>query len=30
MRQVAQILTGCEEVFFCHKPDRLLVLGDTN
>jgi UDP-N-acetylglucosamine 2-epimerase (non-hydrolysing) len=30
MQQIAQILTGCEEVFFRHKPDRLLVLGDTN
>lgn len=30
IRQVAQILTGCEEVFSRRKPDRLLILGDTN
>lgn len=28
--QVAQILTGCERVFRERRPDRLLVLGDTN
>lgn len=28
--QVAQILTGCEKVFREHRPDRLLILGDTN
>ncbi len=28
--QVAQILTGCEKVFLDEKPDRLLILGDTN
>jgi UDP-N-acetylglucosamine 2-epimerase (non-hydrolysing) len=28
--QVARILTGCEEVFLQEKPDRLLILGDTN
>ncbi|MCX6570940.1 MAG: UDP-N-acetylglucosamine 2-epimerase (non-hydrolyzing) [Candidatus Aminicenantes bacterium] len=28
--QVGQILAGCEPLFLEHKPDRLLVLGDTN
>lgn len=30
MGQVARILTGCEEVFRQERPDRLLILGDTN
>jgi len=28
--QIAHILTGCEGVFSKEKPDRLLILGDTN
>lgn len=28
--QVGQILTGCERIFLEEKPDRLLILGDTN
>lgn len=28
--QVARILTECERVFLKEKPDRLLILGDTN
>lgn len=28
--QIAQILVGCERVFEQHRPDRLLILGDTN
>jgi len=28
--QIAQILTRCEEVFSRIRPDRLLILGDTN
>jgi UDP-N-acetylglucosamine 2-epimerase (non-hydrolysing) len=28
--QVGQILARCEPLFLEHKPDRLLVLGDTN
>lgn len=28
--QIAQILTGCERAFLEHRPDRLLILGDTN
>ena len=28
--QIGQILTGCEAVFAKEKPDRLLILGDTN
>jgi len=28
--QIGQILTGCERVFEAEKPDRLLILGDTN
>lgn len=28
--QVAKILTECERVFLKEKPDRLLILGDTN
>lgn len=29
-RQVGAILAGCEEVFSRERPDRLLILGDTN
>ena len=28
--QIGQILTGIEQVFIEHRPDRLLILGDTN
>ena len=28
--QIGQILKGCEQVFADEKPDRLLILGDTN
>jgi UDP-N-acetylglucosamine 2-epimerase (non-hydrolysing) len=28
--QVGQILSRCEEVLLKHRPDRLLILGDTN
>ncbi|MGQ9367381.1 non-hydrolyzing UDP-N-acetylglucosamine 2-epimerase [Azospirillum sp. ST 5-10] len=28
--QIAQILVGCERVFAERRPDRLLILGDTN
>ena len=28
--QIAQILAGCEKVFTEQRPDRLLLLGDTN
>lgn len=28
--QIGHILTGCEGVFSKEKPDRLLILGDTN
>lgn len=28
--QIGQILTRCEEVFRARRPDRLLLLGDTN
>jgi len=28
--QIGQILRGCEDVFTREKPDRLLILGDTN
>lgn len=28
--QIGQILTAAEEAFLEHKPDRLLILGDTN
>lgn len=28
--QIGQILKGCERVFADEKPDRLLILGDTN
>lgn len=28
--QVGQILRGCEQVFQKERPDRLLILGDTN
>ncbi len=30
MQQVAQVLERCERVFLDAKPDRLLLLGDTN
>jgi UDP-N-acetylglucosamine 2-epimerase (non-hydrolysing) len=30
MGQVARILTGCEEAMLRERPDRLLILGDTN
>lgn len=30
MGQVGQILNGCEEVMREERPDRLLILGDTN
>ncbi|BBK39166.1 UDP-N-acetyl glucosamine 2-epimerase [Allostella sp. ATCC 35155] len=29
-RQIAAILTGMREVFLAERPDRVLVLGDTN
>jgi len=29
-QQVGQIFTGCEEAFTEDRPDRLLILGDTN
>ena len=29
-RQIGQILTRCDELFLQHRPDRLLILGDTN
>lgn len=28
--QIGQILIGCEKVFTDEKPDRILILGDTN
>lgn len=28
--QIGQILRGCEKVFETERPDRLLILGDTN
>jgi UDP-N-acetylglucosamine 2-epimerase (non-hydrolysing) len=28
--QIGQILTRCDEVIAEHKPDRILILGDTN
>ncbi|WFN34987.1 UDP-N-acetylglucosamine 2-epimerase (non-hydrolyzing) [Methanogenium sp. S4BF] len=28
--QVGKILTGCEEIMLSEKPDRVLILGDTN
>ncbi|MEM1035046.1 MAG: UDP-N-acetylglucosamine 2-epimerase (non-hydrolyzing), partial [Myxococcota bacterium] len=28
--QVGKILTGCHRVFEDHRPDRMLILGDTN
>ena len=28
--QIGKILVGCEEIFLKEKPDRLLILGDTN
>ncbi len=30
MKQIGGILGGCEEVFKDEKPDKLLILGDTN
>lgn len=30
MDQVSKILTGCERIINDEKPDRLLILGDTN
>jgi UDP-N-acetylglucosamine 2-epimerase (non-hydrolysing) len=30
MAQVGQILEGCEQVMLRERPDRLLILGDTN
>lgn len=30
MGQIGEILRGCEEVMLKEKPDRLLILGDTN
>ena len=30
MGQIGQILTECEQVMLKEKPDRLLILGDTN
>jgi UDP-N-acetylglucosamine 2-epimerase (non-hydrolysing) len=29
-KQIAQILAACEDVFMTEKPDRILILGDTN
>lgn len=29
-RQIARILTGCHDILVEERPDRLLVLGDTN
>ena len=29
-QQIAQILEKCEQIFATEKPDRLLILGDTN
>ncbi|MDD3906995.1 MAG: UDP-N-acetylglucosamine 2-epimerase (non-hydrolyzing) [Bacteroidales bacterium] len=28
--QIGKILAGCEEIFLKEKPDRILLLGDTN
>ena len=28
--QIGQIVTGCERVMLAERPDRLLILGDTN
>ena len=28
--QIGQILERCERIFLDHRPDRLLILGDTN
>src|SRR6185437_1100116 len=28
--QIGKILTGCEDVIVRERPDRLLILGDTN
>lgn len=28
--QIGRILEKCEELFLSHRPDRLLILGDTN
>lgn len=30
MKQIGSILSRCEQIFLDKKPDRLLVLGDTN
>ena len=30
MQQIAEILTGCEGVIERERPDRILILGDTN
>ena len=30
MGQIGEILSGCEQVMLKEKPDRLLILGDTN
>jgi len=30
MGQIGQILSECERVMLKEKPDRLLILGDTN
>lgn len=30
MNQIGKILVGCEEIFSKEKPDRVLILGDTN
>jgi len=30
IEQIAAILTGCETVISAEKPDRILILGDTN
>ena len=29
-RQIGKILSGCFDLFAGHRPDRLLILGDTN
>lgn len=30
MEEIGKILTNCEQVIRAHRPDRLLLLGDTN
>ena len=30
MGQIAKIIVGCEEIMIKQKPDKLLILGDTN